>query len=401
MTFISAAILGVALLAPPQAPDPRAEAERLARSGAYAQALKQFQALASARPDDIQARLWIARLHVWMGHPERAADVYQSIVVSEPQNVDALIGLGEALTLGRHYREAADALNRAEKLAADRPALLSAQGRLHRDLGHSTLALAYYARALSLDPGSVEARGAYDALRAERAHRLDATYDFERFNTPDPDTHAGAVEINGRVSDALRLFGMGQHVRKFARDEDRGGGGFEWFGGGTGHVRAGALFGGDTLVIPDVETWLEAERRHGSLSWLGAIRYLHFSSSSTFTWSPGLMVALGDGAAVTLRYYRSHSEFDNGFDEGSSGVHLGGRARAGRRLWVNAAYVRGFEALPLITVERDLQFEANSVLAGFRFDATPFTAIGGTYSHQWRAADARVQTLRINLIQRF
>jgi YaiO family outer membrane protein len=401
MTFISAAILGVALLAPPQAPDQRAEAERLARSGAHAQALKQFQTLAAANPDDIEARLWIARLHMWMGHPGRAADVYESIVATQPQNVDALIGLGESLTVGRRFREAGDALNRAEALAADRPAMLVAQGRLHRDAGHSTLALAYFSRALALEPGDAGARAQYDALRAERAHRIEATYDFEHFNTPDPDTHAGAVEVNGRVNDAVRLFGAGQHVRKFDRDENRGGGGFEWLAHGNLHVRGGGLFGSDTQVLPDADTWLEAERRSGHVSWLGGIRYLHFSSSSTLIWSPGLAVAVNDRLAVTLRYYRSHSEFEGASDNGNDGVRVGVAARAGRRLWVSAGYAHGFEGLTLITVERALQFGAENLTAGFRFDATPFTSIGAGYTHQWRAGDLRVATAVVNLIQRF
>jgi tetratricopeptide (TPR) repeat protein len=43
MTLIATAILGFALLAPPQqVPDPHAEAERLANSGSYEAALKQF-----------------------------------------------------------------------------------------------------------------------------------------------------------------------------------------------------------------------------------------------------------------------------------------------------------------------------------------------------------------------
>src|SRR3954468_15808735 len=109
MTLIPAVLLGVALLAQPQAPDQRAEAERLAKSGAYAQALKAFQALAAANPDDLEARLWIARLHVSMGQPGRAADVYQSIVAAQPQNVDALIGLGTSLTMAGRFREAGDA----------------------------------------------------------------------------------------------------------------------------------------------------------------------------------------------------------------------------------------------------------------------------------------------------
>jgi YaiO family outer membrane protein len=401
MTFISAALLGVALLAPQQAPDQRAEAERLARSGAHAQALKQFQALAAANPDDIEARLWIARLHTWMGRPERAADVYESIVASQPQNIDALIGLGESLTMSRRFREAGDALRRAEALAADRPAMLVAQGRLHRETGHTTLALAYYLRALALEPGNADARRAYDALRAERAHRLEATYDFEHFDTGAPDTHAGAVEVNGRVNDAIRLFGAGQHIRKFGHDEDRGGGGFEWFASHSFHVRGSALFGNSTRVLPDGDTWLEAEHRIGHVSWLGEIRYLHFSTSSTLIWSPGVTIAANDRLALTLRYYRSHSQFDGTPSSGNNGGRLGATVRAGPRLTVNAAYMHGFEGLTLITLERDLQFSAENLSAGFRFAATPFTSIGAAYTHQWRAGNTRVATAVVNLIQRF
>src|SRR4029079_17833849 len=80
MILISTAILGVMLLGSPQAQDPRAEAERMSNSGNYSAALKQFQALAAANPDDIEARLWIARLHAQKGHPENAGDVYTSIL---------------------------------------------------------------------------------------------------------------------------------------------------------------------------------------------------------------------------------------------------------------------------------------------------------------------------------
>jgi tetratricopeptide (TPR) repeat protein len=193
-----------------------------------------------------------------MGHPERAAEVFQSIAAAQPQNVDALIGLGDALTTSGQFEQAGDALNRAEALAADRPALLVAQGRLHRASGHSTLALAYYQRALALDPGNREAQQASAALTAERAHRLEAAYDFERFSTDAPDTHAGTVEVNMRAGEAIRLFGAGQHIRKFDLDEDRGGGGIEWFARRNVHLRAGILFGGD-LVLPGVDTSFELE----------------------------------------------------------------------------------------------------------------------------------------------
>ena len=55
----------------PQAQDARAEAERLAKAGNHAEALKRFQEIAAANPADAAARIWIGRLHMEMGEPRR------------------------------------------------------------------------------------------------------------------------------------------------------------------------------------------------------------------------------------------------------------------------------------------------------------------------------------------
>jgi YaiO family outer membrane protein len=404
MTLISAVVVGAVLLAAAQTPatDQRAEAERLARSGAHAQALKEFQAVAAANPDDIEARLWIARLHVLLGHPRRAADVYESIVAAQPQNVDALLGLGEALTSASRLREGADALSRAEALAADRPAILTAQGRLHMAAGRTSLALAYFQRALALDPANAEARLGIESLRAERAHRIDGTYNFEHFSTDAPDTHAGAIEVNVRAADAVRLFGAFQHARKFTRNEDRAGGGVEWFVRRNLRLRAGALFGGNTQVLPDADATVDLEYTGARFGWLLGVRHLNFDTSSTLIWAPGLTVSPTDRLAVALRYYRSGSDFDEfRAVTGNDGYSAKATARVSRRLWISGGYARGFEGLALITSERTTQFGADNLSAGVRFDATPFTSIGGLYEHQWREFDTRVATAMVNLMQRF
>ena len=162
------------------------------------------------------------------------------------------------------------------------------------------------------------------------------------------------------------------------------------------------MFGGNTEVLPDGDTSIDLEYYRARIAWLGSVRYLSFDTSSTFLWSPGLTVSLNDRFAVTLRYYHSESDFD-AFRSvtGNDGFSLKATGRVGRRVWVNGGYSRGFEGLSLITVERTTQFGADNLSAGVRFDATPFTSIGGVYEHQWRELDTRVATAMINLIQRF
>lgn len=113
-------------------------------------------------------------------------------------------------------------------------------------------------------------------------------------------------------------------------------------------------------------------------------------------------MSLSDRLAVTLRYYHSESDFTEFRPvTGNDGYSLKATGRVGRRLWVNGGYARGFEGLALITSERTTQFGADNLSAGVRFDATPFTSIGGAYEHQWREFDTRVATAMIHFIQRF
>jgi YaiO family outer membrane protein len=405
MSLLSATLLSLSLAILPQAQgaDQRAEAERLARSGEHARALQQFQAIAAANPDDIDARLWIARLHGLMGRPERAVDVYRAILAVAPQNVDALVGLGTDLTTTGRLTDAADVLNRAEAIAADQPAVLAAQGRLHRVAGHGGLAVAYYQRALALDATNAGIREAYDTLRAERGHRIEGSYYFEHFNIdPVPDTHSGTLEFNARVNDSVRLFVGGQYERKFDFDEERAGGGFEWMPHRTVWLRASGLFGNDTVVLPDADTTVDFSYTRKKLTWLASGRYLHFSDTSSTVWSPGVTIAPSDSLALTLRYYRSRTYLQQFSDaRWNDGFSARVSARADRRVWVSAGYSRGWESLSNVTVERLAQQDADTVSGGIRIDPVPMSSIGATFEHQWRDAGTRVATLLLTFIQRF
>lgn len=402
ITVCSALMLVTALLGSPQAADRRAEAERLAASGANAAALQQFQAIASANPDDIEARLWIGRLHSVMGHPQRAVDVFKSIIVVQPQNVDALIGLGGALVTTGQYSEAADVLARAEALAADRPAVLAAQGRLHQGAGRSELATAYYLRALALDPANAEVRRAYDAIRAARAHRVEIGYVFEHFDVDDvTDTHAGDLTVNARLNDALRVFASGQRQRKFSEVENRGGGGIEWAAHRNVRVRIGGLFGSDTTVLPETDIFASVMIDKGRATWTIGGRAATFDAVKLWIGGPGLVVRLPHQVEARASYYRSSTRPDLGNSVGLDSGTLGMAAGLNRRTRIIAEYTRGIDHLELLTVDRLGLFTANTWSAGLEAWATDMLSFNVRYDYQQRPDDVHVQRVGVQLAHRF
>jgi YaiO family outer membrane protein len=400
MSLISAAVLGVSLLAFPQAPDQRAEAERLANSGAYAAALQQFQAMAAANPDDIEARVWIGRLHTRMGHPEHAVAVYRSIIAVQPQHVEALIGLGNALVALGRLREAADPLNRAEKLAADRPAVLTAQGHLHQAANRTTLALAYYLRALALDPANADARAASDALRASRAHRLELDYDFQHMNAEIDDAHVGTFEINARVSDAVRIFARGQVQHAFDLDEQRVGAGVEWSMTRHGWLHAGALFGADTAYLPETDVFVGAGIAQGRARWSFQLRRADFDGADLWLGGPGLTVVLSKNLDASVQYY--HARVTTlAFDPSTTdtlALEISGRPNP--RVGVGVGYTHGIDRLDWLTIDR-ITFESDTLSLKASYDFTPFATLRAGYDFQSRPGALQAHRARAGLIFRF
>lgn len=415
MVLMSIAVVGVSVLlaGTPQGPPPgqqrpsqstadaKAEAEQLARSGAYRDALRRFQAIAAANPDDAEARLWIARLHALTGNPGRAVDVYEALLATHPDHVDALLGLGDALTTLGRYREAGDALNRAEKLAPDNPVVLAAQGRLHGIMGRGTLATAYYDRALVLQPDNETIRRASLDLRARQAHRVEGTYYFEKWEDV-PNTNAVLVEVNARLNDTFRGF-VGLHQqRKFDLDETRAGGGVEWMPRGNMRARVSGMFGFDTDILPATDTAGEFEYYRRRVAWLGSVRYLGFDDLNNWVISPGVHVYPSDRFNFGIRYYRGQTSVAESPDaDGDHAFSARAALRLEPRLWVSAGYASGWASLGIITVEQIGQDSIDTLSFGARFDPRPMTSVSATFENQWRDNGVDVATLFLSVIQRF
>ncbi len=401
MILISAAILGVTLLTTPQGADQRAEAERMAKSGNYAAALKQFQAVVAGNPDDIESRLWIARLYALMAQPEHAVDVYKSILAVQPQQLDALIGVGQSLVKLGRFAEASDALNRAEALAADRPAVLAAQGQLHQASNRTTLALAYYERALALDPGNAEIRALADALRAARGHRLELDYDFQHLDTDVDDSHVGTFEINARAADALRVFGRGQVERLFGATDQRAGAGLEWSMTRQATLRVGAMFGFDPVYLPDSDVFVEVAAQQRRARWGFLVQRAVFEDSDLWLIGPELTVRLTDGVDASIDYFHGQTAVDgvpNDIGTETVAIRISGPVTKSVRL--GAGFTHGIDRLDWLTSDR-ITFESDTFALRATCSLSPFVALELGYDFQSRPDDVKVQRARAGLTYRF
>jgi tetratricopeptide (TPR) repeat protein len=399
MTVIIALVLSLSVAAG-QTPDPRVEAERLAASGAYEEALKRFQALAAANPEDTAARLWIGRLHLRMGHPRRAAAVFESLIATDDKNVDALAGLGSALVEIGDWKGAADALNRAESLSPDRIDVMAAQGRLHGATGHASLALAYYGRALAAEPGNVEVRAASDALRASRAHRVALGYNFQRPDSSLGDLNSGSIDVNARVNDAVRLFATGELLRSEDSDEGRGGAGFEWFVHPRVLLRGGALIGGN-IWLPEVDAFAEATFHRRRAHWTLTARVFDFSGADLWIGGPGLAFDVTPRLTLQAQYLRGRTRFDLGQSITSDNLMLGVHGRPADRLTAFVEFRHGIDRLDWLTADRLTAGEAETIAAGGALEMTPFVSLGAEYDRQDRPSDFIIQRARALLTIRF
>jgi YaiO family outer membrane protein len=387
-----------------QAPDLHAEAERLARSGAYQEALERFRSLAAANPRDVEARTWIARLHSLMGQHRQAEEVYRSVLVEAPDRLDVLIGLGSALTAQGRIAEARPFLAQAEKLSPDDLEVLAAQGWLNLADEQNRLALGYYGRATLMAPEQKDLRLNLEEAHRRYDHRLEATYFNEVFSESIDDTQSADVVLNFRAADQLRAFGRGQQERRFSETDQRGGGGLDWRVDRPwlSSLQAHAMVGPGNLVLPEFEAgfgfgW---NARKVSLSALGTL--FNFDSAQMWAFGPAVRVNFTDSVALSASLMRTLTEFSGLSDRiGDSAGKISVGFRVHPRLWLETGYAGGIEDFDRVTIDRLGEFHAKTVSGTARLDFRSLTTIVGTYEYQRIEAGTEMGRLTFRLIQWF
>ena len=383
------------------APPTFTEAAELETAGRYDEALAAFQRLVAVNPNDHQARLASARLHMRMGHPDRAESVYQGVRLEDATNLEAVLGVADARVAQWRSEDALEALERAEALAPDNPRVLAALARTHQDAGRSTLAVAYMQRAVSLS-STPAYRMSLERARAAHQNRLEIRSFSEQFSGTTPRSGSADVSLNVRLTDAVRLSARGQMQRKFDSDDARGGAGVEWRWTPATTIVAQALVGPRNRVLPKGDVLGGVNYTTGPVSLTGTMRYFDFEGAQVTTLSPAVTFWPTERLSLGLRYALSVTDTPM-FTTTSMGntAQVNGSYQVFPRVWVNLGYARGVEDFEHFSIDRIGPFRANTGSAGMRVDLPWLTSLVGTYERQQRQDDVAMQRFTLGFAQRF
>ena len=383
-----------------------AQAVEAANEGRDAEALAAFQRLANVNPDDVDARLWIARLHVRMGHRDLAEPVYRSVLLEEPGDLEAMLGIADALLARGEFDEASEILERAESLEPENDEVLYSVGRAHLYSGRTPRAITYFERAYGVSPTD-QHRMSLDGARLAYLHRVELRGSSEQFGGSTPDSQFGDLTVNIRLNDQWRVFGRGQAQRKFGISEQRAGGGAEWRWKQTTILRGHALVMPDNVVMPEGDYLGELQYTYLDATWSGSVRHFDFTGARATVISPAIQwTPAASRVAVGLRYALSISESRPASDPlttdvaTSHSLQLQGAYRLRRRVWVQGGYAAGIEDFENYSIDRIGDFRANTLSGGFRIDLPTLTGVVGNYERQWRTG-ADMNRFSLSLQQRF
>jgi YaiO family outer membrane protein len=378
-----------------------AEAAELARQGDEQAAMDAYRRLAAANPRDHQARLGIARLHLAMGHPELAEPVFRSVLLEDPKNTEAMLGVGSSLSSLGRLDEALIELDRAAQAAPGNADALAALGVTHLRASNTTLAVSYLEQAVATTPTPENMRALEDARRAH-GHSVQLGGLFEGFDNGSDDTWGGDLTVNVRLKDRLRLIARGQLQDKFGVSDARGGAGLEWRWRPDASLYVHGLGGPDNLVLPQGEGRLALSYRPGAVAWTASVQVMDFSTATLSTVSPEMTWWTSDRASIGLRYTLSLTSLDGSDDlTASSSGALTTAYRVNPRTWFNLGYAIGIEDFDALSVDRIGRFSAHTVTGGLRVDLRTLTTLLGTYQYQWRSGDETLNRVVVALRQSF
>lgn len=399
---MSLALSPAAQDAPAPATSELSAAVEAANEGHDAEALAAFERVVAADPDNHEARLWIARLHARMGDHDLAEPVYRSVLLENPDSIDAMLGVADALLRRHEPDQAIELLEVAEGLVANNGDVLGGLGRAHQAADHGDQAIDYLKRAVSVAPTRRNLLS-LEAAREFYLHQIRASAANEQFSDATPESTLGDLALNIRLTSRWRLLAQGQVQRRLGRTEERGGGGVEWRFASATTLRAVALVGPDNRVAPELDYLGEVRHTYGATTWSAGVRYFDFGDTETITFSPAIEWTPESPLALALGYTASRTDSRTTSTVTGHSAFVRAAVRVFPRISIQGGYASGVEDFDRFSIDRTGDFRADTLSGGVRVYLPSMTAIVGQYEFQRRNRGTKKDMGRVtvSLVQTF
>ncbi len=171
-----------------------------------------FLTILSKAPEQAIALHFLGIIGLQTGQFDVAADYLVKTVRIQPDNVDALVNLGNAQQALLQHQKAIESFEAALLLRPDSAAALANLGNAHRQLGQRTEAVGYLKRALDIDPTLSEARrNLADTLldvgaTADALRHIRAAAKADRYSPSVKASLANILHANAEYEDSIAAY---------------------------------------------------------------------------------------------------------------------------------------------------------------------------------------------------
>lgn len=155
---IAALMVGLVLGTGCKKGEPQASGPSLTQTRAALRQLRQAQARALHRPEDLKAQLVLGKIAYDQGLYNDAYRAYQQAATLAPDNPDAVIGMAKTNLKLHEPVQGLDWVRRAQRLKPNDRELAELEARMHLLSGRSDAAIALFKRAVALAPDRASTR---------------------------------------------------------------------------------------------------------------------------------------------------------------------------------------------------------------------------------------------------
>ncbi len=364
-------------------------------------ALSVYEEILDSYPDDLDALLGKARVLSWMGRYEEARAVYRDALRVDPENVDAELGIADTFAWQWDYDRAISMARKLERRNPRDRNVLIRLARYNLWAGNREEAI-YYAERVKRDyPDDQEAD---DIIRkAGRLYRYRALVGYEFLNiTNDVDGHSLYGFLDVVEGKGKRFFGGVEIIDRFDEQEGRisGGGSFKVSDKLEVSVEAGIAPGAD--VLPQFSGWVELASP-ALPSWVvyGSFSTQIYSDADVYNFSVAGEYFPYGYLSLFTRVSVSRTEFDLGRSstDGSILFRTTYYANEDDEFHVYVGY--GNEAYKSETIDLVGDIEAKIIGAGGTYYVSPSLGLSPGFEFQDRSGGTRYYTFTLDLLYRW